>query len=181
MGVDIRIAIMNKKTNEILLKDGDIYDGRNSEWFHNISKAGDYDEIYCGFPVNRLMSFENIDKEGKIKEWLTEQYHEDWEFDWLDNYNYCLVSAEDFCDWYDTTLPFKKSGWARKYDWFLYDKTGKVPEFVIKYLDPTIVDFVEDWEFRTYYEVDPSQNLLKILVDYRDILEDLSILYCFNC
>lgn len=184
MGVDIRIAFYNMVECNIIAKDEEIFNDRDTEWFNEISGKVS-NEAYHFFPITKLNNFSDLDTTGTIKEWLMKNYEEE-EFEWEDNYDYCLVSVSEFLEWFENYKPYCKAGWARKYDWYVYKRFGIVPEDVYEYLSFAYTDMktISEWEFKEYTDPDPSKDIYNMLVDMESRKEiDINstcILYCFN-
>lgn len=176
MGVDIHLHIVHN--GELLKKD--IFDGRNSDWFGNLS--GRVTEIaYDEFPCRYDWDCEGHCPDSLKDEYLKERKDEYWSGRWT--YDERAINVKDFKDWYVKYKPYLKAGYVTRYDAWVYEKKGIAPspDDVEHYLwesdEPHIGDKV--WiEFEYSYE--PSTWLCNYLLD-NDIPDDAWLVYCFDC
>lgn len=167
MGVDIHMHIMTKD-GQILKHD--IFEGKDSEWFDNISRDGycyddDYDDFpFCEPPI--------------VPQTIKDEYEK------LDGYNLCCVSVTDFSDWFSEYKPHYKAGWVTTYDKWRMDKKHYIPEE----LPIRKPDDGDDWEFVEYInKYDNSYWLYRFLGEnfYADLslgdkINDIYIIYFFD-
>lgn len=164
MGVDIHMNIITKDGG---FRYSDIYDGRNSEWFDNISHK----------VINE--SYRNFPHEYGLPELIPEDIKHDYEHREEGYYDFYYVKVEDFIKWYITMRPDLDAGWVSTYDQWLYQRKGIVPE-VMHWLDkeynPNDYHFIEvenPWE--------SSSWLHEFVTSHEDIRPDDYIVYYFDC
>lgn len=165
MGVDIHLSIISKE-GEYKFKE--IYDGRDYEWFDNIT--GDYhSEFYEHFPVRR--GIPEHTPEDVVKHYTNE--------DDFGYYDFCYVNVGEFLEWFYETRPDVDAGWVSTYDKWLYEKKKIIPElnqFLGEEDNPYDFHFIEvenPW--------DSSRWLYDYILEHKDITEDDFIVYYFDC
>lgn len=163
IGVDIHMHIIRK--GEYVKKD--IFDGRCSEWFGNMSGHGDddvYDKLHIRYGLPEELP-SDIDPEK-----LTEEGY----------YNLRHIKVKDYIDWFDTYAPNKDAGWVTTYEKWHWEKQGVEPRDPRQYLDKD--DIIEDMHF---IEFDKTYDCSEWLYDYiikNSIIWDTSyIIYWFDC
>ena len=165
MGVDINMSIVSKE-GEYRAKD--IYDGRDSEWFDNIT--GDYhSEFYEHFPMYRGIP-EHVPDEIK------RDYSDNSDFSY---YDFCYVNVGEFLDWFEHTRPDIDAGWVSTYDKWLYETKGIVPD-LLHYLeedanpyDYHFIEVVNPW--------DSSAWLYNFIKNQSNAAPEDYIVYYFDC
>ena len=160
MGLDITMSIV--KNGEYLKEK--IFKGRNQEWFRNLMQDGNeiYDKlpIRCGIPAEAP------------NDWK-EKYSKDnyfWGQRWF--------KVGDFREWYMKYRPDRDAGWTTKYQAWLYENTGEIPEYFAKELYPD--DIIED---RVFIEVINEYDCSRWLCEYlaqNNIPNDAIVVYCFD-
>ncbi len=168
MGVDIHMGIASRDGKYIY---DEIFDGRNYEWFGNISGdvRGMTGEVYQNFPRNSGIP-DNAPKE------LVKVYNE--ERDTFYGFNY--VKVADFLAWFSKVRPDTDAGWVTTYDKWLYEKKGIEPE-IKHYLSDE--DNINDFHF---IEVEDKWDCSKWLYDFlaehgESINVEDYIVYYFDC
>jgi hypothetical protein len=168
MGVDIHMGIASRDGKYIY---DEIFDGRNSEWFGNISGdvRGMTGEVYQNFPRNSGIP-------DKAPEELVKVYNE--ERDTFYGFNY--VKVADFLTWFSKARPDVDAGWVTTYDKWLYEKKGVEPE-IKHYLSDE--DNINDFHF---IEVEDKWDCSKWLYDFlaehgESINVEDYIVYYFDC
>lgn len=166
MGVDIHLGIA---TRDGKYKFEEIFDGRNYEWFDNISggcraTGGEYEDFprHFGIPENAPVS-------------LSKAFNEEGCY-----YDFNYVKVADFYTWFAKARPDIDAGWVSTYDKWLYEKKGIIPE-VDHYLseeknpnDYHFIEIVNKW--------DCSKWLLDFLVEHGETISpDDYIVYYFDC
>ena len=171
MGVDITMHIV--KNGEFIKND--IFDGRNYEWFDNISGRNITDVSYEHYPANH----------GVIRDASVIPN------EWIDLYDYCeenyyygfrYISVKDFRDWYIKYSPHIQAGWVTKYVKFLMDYKGYQPELgvdLFHYLSEG--DIIEDMVWVTYENTYDCSKWLYRYLGENCIDNDAYIVYCFDC
>lgn len=159
MGVDIHMNIVDKDGN--ILKEN-IFDGRNSEWFDNISGKGD--DEYAEFPWRCLT------KEFEPALPNKEYY-----------YGHKMVKVSDFCEWYENYKPYLKAGWVTKYDAWAYKKKNIIPYEVYRSISAIPVDERAEYVFCEYEEYDPSTYIYNLIMKEYFEVRETYIVYCFDC
>ena len=162
MGVDIHMSIISKDGE---VRCSDIFDGRNSEWFGNIS--GDYNsEFYQNYPMR-------YDIPDKVPDGIR-QAQEDGGY-----YDFRHVNVGEFLDWYIEARPDVDAGWVSTYDKWLYEKKHIVPE-LSHWLDEDANPY--DYHFiEVENPWDCSRWLYEYITSRDDIKSDDFIVYYFDC
>lgn len=163
MGVDIHMSIVGQNGE---FKHHDIFDGRNSEWFDNITHSY-HTSFYQNFP--RM-----CDIPEKVPDEIKED-HEDGGY-----YDFFHVRVGEFMDWFEETRPDIDVGWVCTYDQWLYQKKGIVPE-LSHFLDED--DNPYDYHFiEVENPWDCSRWLYEFLIANKETVnpEDF-IVYYFDC
>ena len=163
MGRDIHLNIIKKK--EFLAEN--IFDGRNSDWFNNLTGQGVEDE-YDYFPRRWSIPDEAPDK-------ITDAYNNSRDYGYFD---FFYVNVKEFKDWYVKYIPYLKAGWVNTYDKWRIEKKGYIPDELPHYLpeeyNPNDVYFIE---YEDKY--DCSRWLYNYLNEH-DIPNDADIVYYFD-
>jgi len=160
MGLDIHLNIV--KNGMVLEKE--IFDGRNSEWFHNLMREGCYDDDYETLPCKWGTS-------DQAPEELIEEY-EGWTFDPY------YMSVKDFKNWFTKYKPNRQAGWVSTYDKWRMENKGYIPVDAPHYLNDDMR--IEDYHFVEWENpYDCSLWLYKYLV-VKQIDNDADIMYCFD-
>lgn len=159
MGKDIHMHIVMDK--KILEKE--IFDGRSSEWFSNLSGDG-WDNEYDHLPVDYHWN--------DAPEELLEEYREDCYFDFRS------IKVEWFKDWFKKYRPDRQAGWVTTYEKWRIEKKGYVPEDVKHYLDED--DDIRDMHFIEFENPYDCSAWLYNYLDDNKIPDDAIILYCFD-
>lgn len=169
---------MGKDIHMHIVKDGvelahDIYDGRCSEWFDNLTGHLYTEPAYQEFPS--VYYWENCGCPQELYDRYTGRF---------DYFDHEAIQVCDFKRWYQKYQPYLKAGYVTKYDAWLYEKKNITPNVdnLEHYLwnsdseDNHIVDKV--WiEFVDKYE----QSIC--IMDYleeNNIPNDAWIIYCFS-
>ena len=162
MGVDIHMSIISKDGES---RCENIFDGRDTEWFDNIS--GNYcSEFYQNFPLR-----------NGLPDTIPEIIKKDQESG--DFYNFFHVNVGEFLEWFLATRPDVDAGWVCTYDKWLYEKKNIIPELA-HWLDeednPYDFHFIEienPW--------DTTRWLYEFITERKDITSDDYIVYYFDC
>ena len=163
MGVDIHLFLVKDKK---MVREGNIFNGRNSEWFANIQGNGD-DDIYDTFPVYKY------DVSDQAPDELIKKAHGDW------YYGYRSIRVGDFKAWFEKHHPDKQAGWVTTYEKWRYEKQGVIPYDSKHHLDKD--DIIEDWCFIEWEDpYDCSRWLYNYLIE-GEIDDDADITYWFDC
>ena len=131
MGRDMYMHIV--KDGQIIKKD--IFDGRNSEWFSNMSEEG-WDDEYDFLNIKYGIS-------PKANKDIFTGTEEDKKY-----YNFYYVSVKDFCDWFINYRPDMRAAWVSTYDKWRIENKGYIPEDPAHYLSKD--DVIEDMHFVEY-------------------------------
>lgn len=165
MGVDIHMSIISKEGE---YRYQDIYDGRNTEWFDNIT--GDYhSEFYEGFPVCQGLP-------EKIPSEIAKAYDIRGGACY---YDFCYVNVGEFKYWFEHTRPDVDAGWVSTYDKWLYETKDIVPElshYLEEDANPYDYHFIEvtnPW--------DSSAWLYNYIISRENIKLEDYIVYYFDC
>ena len=165
MGVDIHLGIATRDGKYVY---NEIFDGRNGEWFDNISGSirGMSNEIYHTFP--RISGIPD-----KAPEELVKAYKEDY-------YGFNYVKVADFLAWFTKMRPDVDAGWVTTYEKWLYEKKGIEPE-IRHYLS-------DEYNINDFYfiEVENKWDCSKWLFDFltehgESIDPEDYIVYYFDC
>lgn len=161
MGKDIHIHIVQNK--EYIKKE--IFDGRNSEWFANLTRDG-LDDCYDLLDIKYGLSPqapEEIDKKS-----LTEDGY----------FDFYYINVKEFKDWFQKYRPDIDAGWVTTYDKWRIENKGYVPEDICHYLseddNPADMHFIE-----IVNQYDCSAWLSTYLVDH-EIDDNADITYWFD-
>lgn len=166
MGMDITLRLLDKN-GKFLTED--IYDGRNREWFNNMSGKYITDEAYSHLPLGygTLDFFPN--------EWLEMEQDRDY-------FDFRYISVKEYRNWYMKYNPSYQAGWVNRYTEFLMKYKGYTPEYGIDlYQELDKEDVIEDmvWvEFNAEYD---NSTWLYNYLDENNIPNDAWIVYCFDC
>ena len=166
MGMDITLRILDKN-GKFLTED--IYDGRNREWFNNMSGKYITDEAYSHLPLGygTLDFFPN--------EWLEMEQDRDY-------FDFRYISVKEYRNWYMKYNPSYQAGWVNRYTEFLMKYKGYTPEYGIDlYQELDKEDVIEDmvWvEFNAEYD---NSTWLYNYLNENNIPNDAWIVYCFDC
>lgn len=164
MGVDIHMHIVSKDGES---KYEDIFDGRNTRWFDNISHNV-IDEVYDSFPC----------KYG-LPELVPEAIKHDFEHREEGYYDFFYVNVEKFMMWFLHKRPDLDAGWVRTYDKWLYEKKDIIPELT-RYLEKE--DNLNDYHFIEV--IDPYESsrwLYEFITSHDDLHPEDNIVYYFDC
>ena len=173
MGVDIHMFVI--KDNEIL-KD-DMFDGRNSEWFNNLSGTSISDPTY--HELCRHSGWKNIN----CPEELYKEYCEPQEGDNICYfYGHTAIKVGDFLDWFYDYCPDKKAGYAPRYIAWLASEKNIMPsnDDVRQYVSKAEIE-EEDlvwFEYTDKYE--PSIDIAEQINNFQ-CPRDAWIIFCFDC
>lgn len=152
------------KNKEYIAKD--IFEGRNSTWFNNMMDRGN-DEEYNYLP---------------LRYGISDETPEDWAKHYEDRQSYFghhYINVGEFKDWFLKYRPDRDAGWVTRYEAWVYENKGIIPEYLQKKLSHD--DIIEDMEFITVInEYDCSNWLYTYLID-NDIPNDAIIQYVFDC
>lgn len=164
MGMDIHMHIV--KNGKVLAEN--IFEGRNSQWFANIScRSGDDD--YNNFPNKVGLSPQAPEK---FKDCYTNRN----EYGFFDFY---YVNVKDFIKWFDASRPDIDAGWITTYDKWKWEKKGIYPDEIHHYLDED--DNVNDMHFvEVSDKYDCSREIFHIVLPMVDD-GDADITYWFDC
>ena len=166
MGVDIHMHIISKDGT---VKYEDIFDGRDYDWFANLT-GHCTDDSYRHFPY-RVGIPENVP--ANIKEYYDCGMRGCY-------YDFCYVNVGDFYDWYETARPDIRAGWLTTYERWLYTRKNIVPEELPRELDP-------EWNANDYhfteveFPYEPSRWLIEFFDNHLDIGIDDYVVYYFDC
>lgn len=164
MGVDISMHIVSKDGE---LKYQDIFDGRDTRWFDNISHNVT-DDIYESFPSKYGLP----ENSPEIVRHAFEHREEGF-------YDFFYVSVEEFMKWFLYKRPDIDAGWVCTYDKWLYEKKGVIPElahYLDKELNPNDYHFIE---VEGSYE--GSRWVYEFITNHNDIHPEDNIVYYFDC
>lgn len=167
MGVDIYMFIVKNKT---IIKNN-IYTGRNSEWFDNISDRI-HTNIYNDFPTIYGWS-------PATPEILKTRYSRKKGY-----YDFYHFKVKYFIEWFERFKPDTDAGWVTTYEKWLYETKGIIPNYLHHQLSDVSdeVWFCEkDWQFiEVKNNYDCSRWLYDYLIDNK-IDPNADVTYCFNC
>ena len=145
----------------------DIFDGRNSDWFNNLTGQGIEDE-YDYFP--RRWSIPN-----KAPDKITDAYNNSHDYGYFD---FFYVNVKEFKDWYEKYKPYLKAGWVNTYDKWRIEKKEYIPDELPHYLpeeyNPNDVYFVE------YVDKYDCSRWLYNYLNENYIPDDAEITYYFD-
>lgn len=163
MGVDIHMSIISKE-GEYKFKE--IFDGRDSAWFDNIT--GDYsNEFYQNFPVC-----------NGLPEKVPDEVRKDFTDEESCYYDFHYVNVGEFSVWFLEARPDIDAGWVSTYEKWLYEVKKVVPE-LRRYLDED--DNPYDYHFiEVTNPWDCSAWLYNYIVSNGVSPEDY-IVYYFDC
>ena len=161
MGRDIHLSILSTE-GEVLKYD--IFDGRNSNWFDNMSGKG-WDIEYNH--LNICYGFPESTPEDFVKHYEDRSY-----------FDRRYINVNNFCNWFEKYRPDLDAGWVSTYDKWRIEKKGYIPEEPIHYLETT--DNINDMHFVEFEnKYDCSKWLYNYLKD-NNIPKDANIVYCFD-
>lgn len=112
MGVDIHIHLINKETGDIAIKD--IYDGRCSAWFNNISGRNVNNEAYNHLPIRYGLPKDMLIPERVMSAYQSKDY---FDFRW--------IPLKEYLYWFDFHLPSFDAGYLTAYDEWCVKRHGK--------------------------------------------------------
>lgn len=164
MGVDIHMSIISKNGES---KFKEIFDGRDYEWFDNIS--GNYHtEFYQNFPLMNGIP-------EKVPDNIREDFASEGVF-----YDFFHVNVGEFLSWFEEARPDIDAGWVSTYDKWLYEKKNIVPE-LFHWLDEDNNPY--DYQF---IEIENPWECSKWLYDFiikhkKEIGPNDFIVYYFDC
>lgn len=161
MGMDIHLFIVKDK--EYLGKE--IFDGRNSEWFHNMMQKG-WNEVYDHLPVKYEVSEQAPNEIDEQK--LAEDLY----------FGFRTVNVGDYRNWFIKYKPNKDAGWVSTYDKWRIENQGYIIEDIPHYLSSD--DNINDMHF---IEVENHYDCSKWLFEYleeHNIPNDADITYWFD-
>ena len=162
MGKDIHLNIISAE-GEVLKQN--IFDGRNSEWFNNMSGDG-WDTEYEH--LNICYDFPDNTPEDFAKRYEDKRTYFDRRF----------VNVNDFCTWFEKYRPDLDAGWVSTYDKWRIEKKGYIPNEPIHYLETA--DNINDMHFVEFEnKYDCSRWLYNYLKD-NHIPASANIVYCFD-
>ena len=164
MGVDLHMAIVK---NNIVI-DKDIFPGRNSEWFGQLTGNGRTKEEYEYLTMNYNW------KEDLVPAELLNEFKEEDGY-----YGFRMIKVSVFTEWYRQYRPDLDAGWVTKYEAWLYKTKRIEPESICHNLacmdhDPKDVEFIE-----VANKYDCSKWLYDYLYDNK--IMDGYIVFCFDC
>jgi len=172
MGVDIHMMLV--RNGKVVVDN--VFEGRNREWFDNITERG-YGDEYETFPCRYGWADELEEVYNEYKEWA---------------YDFRTLSVVDFNEWFEKNRPDIDAGWVTKREAWLYVNKGIVPEYLAHTKSScvanntcTIADESEymcpdDAEFITVVdEYDCSAWLYRWCVKNAEAGDQL--IYCFDC
>lgn len=166
MGMDITLRILDKNGKFLT---GDIYDGRNREWFNNISGKYTTDEAYNHLPLGygTLDFFSN--------EWLEMEHDRDY-------FDFRYISVKEYRNWYMKYNPSFQAGWVNRYTYFLMKYKDYIPEYEIDlYHELDKDDIIEDMVWVEFNDKYDNSTWLYNYLDENNIPNDAWIVYCFDC
>lgn len=144
----------------------EIFDGRNSEWFSNLSgtsKDNEYDHLPKKYGFS-----------DQCPDWMRKKYRSDSGY-----YNFIYINVADFKNWFLKYRPDKDAGWVTTYDRWRIENKGYVPDYIEHYLSEE--DNINDMHFvEVSNEYDCSLWLYNYLNE-NEIPNDATIWYCFDC
>lgn len=166
MGVDIHMSIISKRGE---YKYHDIFDGRDTEWFDNIT-GNYYNEAYQHFPI--MNSLPEI-----VPDKIKENFEKAADYGY---YNFFHVNIGEFIEWFMEARPDIDAGWLSTYEKWLYEKKHIIPQTLPHELDeecnPYDYNFVE---VENIYE--GSRWLYEFITEHSDITAEDFIVYYFDC
>lgn len=166
MGMDITLRLLDE--NGKFLTEN-IYDGRDREWFNNMSGKYITDEAYGYLPkgYGTLNFFPN--------EWLKMEQDRDY-------FDFSYISVKEYRDWYIKYNPSFQAGWVKRYTEFLMKYRDYTPEYGVDlYHELDTEDIIEDmvWvEFNVKYD---NSTWLYNYLEENNIPNNAWIVYCFDC
>ena len=165
MGMDITLRILDKN-GKFLTED--IYDGRNREWFNNMSGKYTTDEAYNHLPLGygTLDFFSN--------EWLEMEQDRDY-------FDFRYISVKEYRNWYMKYNPSFQAGWVNRYTDFLMKYKGYIPEYEIDlYHELDKDDIIEDMVWVEFNDKYDNTTWLYNYLDENNIPNDACIIYFFD-
>ena len=163
MGKDIHMYICEKGK----VVKSDIFNGRCSCWFDNMSEKGEYDE-YNHLPIVYGWN------EGTVPKKLKNEYpKEDGYFDFYH------VKVGYFKEWFKKYRPDIDAGWATKYEAWAIEHKGYRPGYLPKELDENAN--INDNIFVEYERCDDCSKWLYNYLNDNKIKDNAFIVYCFDC
>ena len=161
MGRDIYMHIVE---SGCVLK-RDIFDGRCSAWFDNLTDYG-WDSCYDHLPVKYDLSPESPEE-------LKKEYSEENGY-----YDFRYIKVSDFLNWFEKYRPDIEAGWVTTYEKWLIEKKGYVPEDVKHYLDKD--DDIRDMHFVEFKKPYDCSKWLYYYLKDNEIPLQADITYCFD-
>ena len=164
MGVDIHMSVIGKDGE---MKYSEIFDGRNTEWFDNITKNY-HNDFYQNYPVRYELP-------EKVPE-VIKNDHDDPDSCYYDFFH---INVGDFLEWFEEARPDIDAGWVCTYDKWLYENKKIVPE-LNRWLDEDANPY--DYQFiEVENPWDCSKWLYEYINEHEDITVDDFIVYYFDC
>lgn len=164
MGKDIHMFVLDDVRNEILKEE--IFEGRNSEWFSNISGDG-WDQEYDYLPIKYGMPEEAPKKFQCLYEHAKQNFYFDFRY----------FTVGEFKTWYEKYKPALKAGWASVYEEWKYKNKNICPKDL-----PTIKP--DDNDEYVFMEYEDNYDCSKWLYEYikeNHFLNNVIIFYYFDC
>lgn len=179
MGVDIHLHIV--KDNKELAHE--IYDGRNSDWFGNLTGRAISEPAYVELPYD----YDWDNEEVKCPLELIERYNrKDKSLNCCPYYGHRHIKVGDFKGWYNEYKPSLKAGYVSRYDKWLWDTKHIQPnenniEHYLWSHDEASSDHIVDWVWIEYGDKnEPSTWLMNYLIE-NETPDDAYLIYCFDC
>ena len=171
MGMDIHTYIVDENGK---IKYTDLYEGRNSEWFADLTERAEHNMAYANWNPDYGLS-KNFDPNTDPK-YINCKIDEDirkWCFDFRN------IKVGDFIKWYKKSKPYIEAGWCTKYEAWLYHNKGVVPDYLAKELSE--YDIVADREFiEVNNPYDPATVIYNFIMEHEDIEDDDYFNYFFD-
>jgi len=182
MGKDIHMSVVDKDSHKIILDN--LFDGRNSDWFDNIScrNKGDddvYDHLYPNYGLPECFV------EANDRKYIVE--NEDGSHG-TGYFDFTYIVVKDFIDWFLKYRPDKFAGWVTTYEAWNYKMRNVLPtdgygdHYIKRRLDKD--DVIEDYVFMEFVdEHDCSFYIYEKLLDAihnKEIKEDDLLVWYFD-
>ena len=150
----------------------DIFNGRNTEWFDNIS-GNSWDDVYEFLAIRY-----GVDEKNVTDEWIKEYTEPDEGDDRCYYYSHCFIKVGDYIDWFRKHNPDLDAGWVTTYEKWAYENKGIVPDEI--YHQRSNCEDPDDAHFIIIQkQYDCSRWLFEYLIEH-NIPEDAVIQYCFD-